>query len=47
MLIRLADDDPRPLHEQVASAIRRAIAAGRRRPAPACRRRASWRTRSA
>ncbi|XVQ13598.1 GntR family transcriptional regulator [Spirillospora sp. CA-255316] len=28
MLLILADDDPRPLHEQVAAAIRRAIAAG-------------------
>jgi DNA-binding transcriptional regulator YhcF (GntR family) len=28
MLLRLEDQDPRPLHEQVASAIRRAIATG-------------------
>jgi DNA-binding transcriptional regulator YhcF (GntR family) len=28
MLLRLDDDDPRPLHEQVATAIRRAIATG-------------------
>ncbi|MFB4315622.1 GntR family transcriptional regulator [Actinomadura sp. 21ATH] len=28
MLLRLNDDDPRPLHEQVAAAIRRAIATG-------------------
>ncbi|MFI0349848.1 GntR family transcriptional regulator [Actinomadura sp. 9N407] len=28
MLLRLTDDDPRALHEQVAAAIRRAIATG-------------------
>jgi GntR family transcriptional regulator len=28
MLLRLEDNDPRPLHEQVASAVRRAIANG-------------------
>ncbi|MFF5257370.1 GntR family transcriptional regulator [Actinomadura viridis] len=32
MLLRLHEDDPRPLHEQVAAAIRRAIAAGESAP---------------